>query len=450
MNVKIAAVLVAAVLVGGGGIGAYLLLNDNDDGEEPVLQGHLQVYGNANEDWTVDEKDVEYIEAIIAGTEDITEYADANRDGKIDEGDVEQIRRLASNEAEYVWIVDGAGETMKVGCKPERIYTFQVQNAELCAIMNVGGNVVAGGPPIEQYAGFLFPNDEKYREYFAYDWERMAELDLDLYLVFSPAQKEEPRSKLPGVDVVYLGLYEPIVSDFESSWGQGILKAGYIFGCKERAEKYLDFLLEIKDKITEKVSNIAEEDRVNVLVSGYGNYTKEESNVITVYLRSDTISQAVELAGGRNVASSLANYKNTYGTTVDVEWLAGQDIDWMTMHYNYYGWTGISGTDPKGGYTFKNDESEMNDFLNRVALKPLLSGIPDGQIVFLPQDFRNGCNGGILCAAYLAEAFYPDAFEDGFADRFMEEYLTEWMGLKDYNFSEYRDSMVAYGNRAPA
>jgi len=445
---KIITVLVVSILVIAGiGVVFYMFNNAGNNDRRALLSDSLEVYGNANDDWTIDNKDVEYVERIINGEVEESQFADANRDGKIDSKDIDQIKALANDTATEVWIVDGVGETMKVNCNPKRVHTFQTQNAEIAAIMQIGQYVVSAGPPIQYYADWFFPPGKKESiVYTQYDFEVMTELDLDLYLVFSPSQKKDPKTQLPNVDVVYLGLYEPVTDNLErSTYGQGILKAGYIFGCKDRAEGFLNFLLEIRDEIQKRTALIPESERVTVLTSSYGGYFKDiDAKTLTVYLKTDTTSQAAALAGAKNVAESLPTWGGTtYSQTVDLEWLSTVKVDWVTLHYNYYEWSG-SPTYPAGGFSIK-DPVEMYEALDDIATRPLLGDLNHDQIAFLPQEFRNGSTGGVMLAAYLAKAFYPEHFADFDPDVYMEEFITKWWGVKNYNFEEY-NAFIAYGN----
>ena len=53
-----------------------------------------QFFGDANEDGTIDIKDVTYVKLIIFGKKSPTELADANQDGRINVGDVIQIKLI--------------------------------------------------------------------------------------------------------------------------------------------------------------------------------------------------------------------------------------------------------------------------------------------------------------------------------------------------------------------
>ena len=457
MDKRIIAVLVVIVVIVAAA-GAYLVASggDDDDGgiDRELLTDALEVYGNANNDWTIDGSDADFVQSIVDGdskwNRSANPYADANNDDQITQADVDQINALANNTAETVWIVDGVGTIMEVGCQPERIYAFQIQNAELATIMGYGDKIVAAGPPIENYAEFFFPDNPNDVEYFSGDYERLSELNVDLYLVFSPTQIESPTEKLPNTDVVYLGLYYPEIADMESSaYAQGILKAGYIFGVKDRAEGYLDFLLDIRDEIYSYTKDISEADKPTVLVSQVSNsyFLSEDNHEIVAYTKNDTISQAVALAGGRNAAEGVANYdsEDSYSVRMDVEWLTEVDIDFVTIHFQRYAWTGIDQNMPEGGYT-ATDATGMYEMIDDIASRPLLD-VDRDNIIMLPQENRNGSHGGILAAMYLFKAFYPDLAPDFDPDAYMEEYVTQWLGNETYDYDEHRDAIIAWGDR---
>ena len=102
------------------------------------------------------------------------------------------------------------------------------------------------------------------------DYDMVSDMDLDILLTFSYSGAETKQEKLPGVDVIYLGMYRPNVEEpTKSEYFQGILKAGYIFGKVERAQDYMKWLLDIRNMIDEKTSKIAEADKPKVLMTNY-------------------------------------------------------------------------------------------------------------------------------------------------------------------------------------
>ena len=81
----------------------------------------LSVFGNANEDGTINMQDVTYTELIIMGHMDETELADAKYDGVIDILDVTQIARIILGQDNEMTVVDGASRTVTVKKPIERV-----------------------------------------------------------------------------------------------------------------------------------------------------------------------------------------------------------------------------------------------------------------------------------------------------------------------------------------
>jgi hypothetical protein len=73
---------------------------DRDD-ERPALG----VFGNANLDDRIDEKDIAYTQEVIAGRMTSNNLTDANYDGKIDEDDITQIEKIIRGEEEELTVV---------------------------------------------------------------------------------------------------------------------------------------------------------------------------------------------------------------------------------------------------------------------------------------------------------------------------------------------------------
>jgi len=102
----------------------------------------LGIFGNANMDDRIDEKDVAYLEGVIKGTNPATNLSDANYDGKIDGRDTDQIEKIIKGEEEELHILDGNGEPVTVHKPVERIVVEYLDNAELVAILNSSDKVV--------------------------------------------------------------------------------------------------------------------------------------------------------------------------------------------------------------------------------------------------------------------------------------------------------------------
>ena len=104
ISTKIIAIALAVIVVAGG-VTAVVIYNNNNSkdgyGDTDLqlasadIKPVLEVYGNVNEDITIDAKDIEVLnKAITDGKTADYKYADANHDGKVDADDVTYIQSI--------------------------------------------------------------------------------------------------------------------------------------------------------------------------------------------------------------------------------------------------------------------------------------------------------------------------------------------------------------------
>ncbi|MBO7410118.1 MAG: hypothetical protein J6T68_04260, partial [Candidatus Methanomethylophilaceae archaeon] len=96
-TVKLIAV-VAVVVVAAAGVGTFLVLKNNDKDKNYEIDAALEVYGNANGDYKIDNADKDVIQKIIDKEEGYTlekyPLADAYKDDTVDEKDIEQVDKI--------------------------------------------------------------------------------------------------------------------------------------------------------------------------------------------------------------------------------------------------------------------------------------------------------------------------------------------------------------------
>lgn len=403
----------------------------------------LEVFGNANGDELVDEKDLEFIRSIIEGRSNATAYSDANRDGKIDEEDLNQVKALIEGRASYIWMLDGNGEPVRVRLPVRRIGVEYLSNVELLLILGASDKIVAVDFAPYQLRKFYFPNraDEVVNmgNMHQPDYELLSKLDLDLLLTFSFDVKEK-REKLPGVDVVFLGLYWPDVTDVSRSrFIQGIMKAGYILGKVDRAREYVNWLIGLMDSIRGRLSEIPEEKRPLVLMTAMTEYLRDpEKKALRTYSSADTLSQMCILAGGRPIGMYHEKWlEKSYYFTVDLEWVLEKNPEFIFVHMVRYTY-GAQTLAPSYGYDEDSTES-LESAWKEVTSRPLLSdveAVKRGRVYLIAGDFRNNAMGGVLGAVYLANVLHPELFKDLNPREIHQEYVTKWMGI-DYDLRKH-------------
>jgi iron complex transport system substrate-binding protein len=104
-------------------LGVFGNANEDDTINMQDVTYTLGVFGNANEDDTINMQDVTYTELIILEYRDATELADAKYDGDIDILDMTQIALIILGREKEMTVVDGADRIVTVKKPIERIIT---------------------------------------------------------------------------------------------------------------------------------------------------------------------------------------------------------------------------------------------------------------------------------------------------------------------------------------
>ncbi|MFP4545539.1 MAG: ABC transporter substrate-binding protein [Methanomassiliicoccales archaeon] len=440
---SILAVVIVCALVVAGLAGLTLFPNNGDDGGElGDTRLSLEVYGNADMDEDIDEDDAQFIQDIIDGEENATEFADADRDGDIDGDDVDQVNAIVAGTATFIHLLDGNGDAIEVDLPIDDLGVEYLSNVELVRALGVEDKVAAVDAAPYMLRWFYFPElgDDLLNlgKMHAPDYEHILELDLDALLTFSPST-DEKKQNLPGVDVIFLGLYWPnVVTPEDSRFLQGVLKAGYLFDVVDRAENYVDWLLETVDSISSKTDGLQDSEKPDVFMSSMVDFFSDPSTTsMRTYTLKDPLSQMCLLAGGEPIAKDLPDWAGeSYSTAVDPEWVLEQDPDYAFIHMVRYTYSGIK-KDPAYGYATNDTESlqtTWDDIMSRQTISGL-SAVENEKLYMIAGDFRNNAMGSVLGAAYLANILHPDLFEDLDPQEIHQEYVSEWMGL-DYDLDQ--------------
>jgi len=102
----------------------------------------LGVFGNANEDDTINMQDVTYTELIILEYRDETELSDAKYDSKINMQDVTQIELVILGKEKEITILDSADKIVTLNKPLERIIVGSGNQAEGVMVLKAVDTVV--------------------------------------------------------------------------------------------------------------------------------------------------------------------------------------------------------------------------------------------------------------------------------------------------------------------
>jgi len=203
----------------------------------------LEIFGNANMDDTIDEKDIKYLESIINGSSHTTEFADVNLDGEINQNDKELMEKIIEDDEEEITIIDDLGKTVTIRRPIERIILLQHNMClyETLRALNVENKVIG----CTDYFVNLSSNWDSSYVYFPKlaeaenigsvsepDKEKVVSLKPDVILTDGLAPSIDLSNELLGVPVISMDVRMNTLE-------KNTKKYGYIFDEREKADEYI-------------------------------------------------------------------------------------------------------------------------------------------------------------------------------------------------------------------
>ena len=373
----------------------------------------LDIYGNANEDDTIDMRDLTYVKLIFFGKKPETELADAKYDGKINPLDFIQIKLIIVGKEKELTLIDSTssatypdGRIVTVHKPVERIIALSC--VEELRTLNAKDKIVG----ISEYTADeveFFPEISKLPTVgsgFYPDVEKIFSLSPDLVVTVGSqytswtAGLEE---KLAGTDVVLVRMdfYKP------HNMAEEIRKLGYIVDRREESDEFTYWHDGYMNTIYERVADLTDDEKPRVYneAGTYSTYTKYSGWT---------------MPGGINIAADISESEYT---SVDAEWVIDQNPDIIVKQV--WGVTGYTVDDPAGVRAIRDE------IMNR----PELSGVravTEGKVYCM--DMGTSCS--VVGHAYLATWFQPELFEDLDPKAIHQEYLTRFQGL-DYDLDKH-------------
>ena len=379
----------------------------------------LDIYGNANEDDTIDMRDFTYTARMILWLEDETTLADANYDGDVNVLDMTQIGLIILGRESKLTLVDDFDRTVTVNKPIEKIVSGNVNNAEAIQLLKAEDRVVAVDvfTPTQEV---LFPEFSELPavadHYFWTDYEKIFELDADIFVTLPMAMPGfddivdtlEPE----GIPVIALQFGPPLLAE-------NIRKLRYILNTEEEGEEFIAFYEDVINPIVEKTAEIPEADKPEVFYEYFMDY-------YTWGKDAPEYSMQIEMAGGVNIA------KDQPGAWIEVskEWVMDQNPDVIVSH---------PGITPGCSHGYEEDDpadlqAVWGAIMDRDELA-VVDAVTDERVYvshfawcFSPRY--------IVSVAYMAKWFHPELFSELDPNAIHQEYLTDFMRI-DYDLDEH-------------
>ena len=374
----------------------------------------LGVYGNANEDDTIDMGDVVYVKLAIFGKKPKTELCDAKYDGRINVLDVIQTKLIILGKEKEITVIDSADIIVTVKKPVERVVACWPRGIlELTRTVKLEKDRVVGVESWCQKGSYkiFFPEYQDKPVASRKDTESILKLDPDLVLVLSLSDPDPYRKKLESAGVTVFSAYGGVLG---ADAGEEAIKFGYLFDKKEEAEEFRDWYESITNSIKERVEKIPEEDKPKV----YYEYQYGTQK----YKTSSESGARIHLAGGKNI------FLDVQGgfIAVDPEEVVARNPDII-----------VKGCMDSGGYELDAGDTsyleEVRDEIMSRSELQIVTAVREKQVYILSGYLiyggpNAGCR-GFLQTAYMAKWFHPELFEDLDPQAIHQEYLERFQGL---------------------
>lgn len=371
----------------------------------------LKIFGNANMDQTIDEKDIAYVEDIISGKSQTTEFADANNDGKVDAQDIDQIQVLIDDNAKSITIKDSANRVVTVKLPINRFISADYRTTEpliaigaaekICAVdttfherMSEFG--LADRPEVAVHAGEV-------------NYELILKMQSDLVVVAASkaSTANDTSKKLKGCPVIAISptTRKSIIPDLRL--------LGYVLGERKGAEKLIGWINEHEDIVEDRVKDIPSSDYPKF-------YYESSSDQKLWYAYTPVGGSILDGCAADNIASSLGS-SSSY--QIEPEWLLTQNPDFMFLDMMQGAESGPGKTeeDMAALWMKLKDQRQFPGFLDIKAIKI-------NNFYIIDRDITSGPR-WVVGHAYFAKCMHPELFTDIHPDEWNLEYLKEFFGL---------------------
>ena len=372
----------------------------------------LGIYGNANEDDTIDMRDVTYTKLVIFGKKPETKLADAYFDDDIDVLDVVQIKLIILGRESELTLIDSADRTVTVKKPIERIVVFS-EALETMRSIKATDSVVG----VNKYVvadDIFFPEFGDYPSVgsiWSPDVEAALLLEPDLvflYATFSTSYCDDIQDKLEdadsGITVLRFDNYRP-----GDIYVDETKKMGYALSKVEETNEFLDFFQEYTNTIEEQVDALSEEDKKTVYLECWREWHTATNKA--------GWGQKLELAGGYNIfGDEIGNYID-----VDAEAVAFEEPEIIVRIEKKTG-----GYELDAGDTAVLEEAR-GEIRNRTGLEHV-PAVENGEVYVITNHVIGGTR-NFIGIGYMAKWFYPELFADLNPKAVHQEYLTRFQGL---------------------
>jgi iron complex transport system substrate-binding protein len=270
----------------------------------------LGIYGNANEDDTIDMRDTTYIKLVIFGKKPKTDLADANYDGKISMLDVGQTKLIILGKEKKLTLIDLADRTVTIDKPVERVVmTFNFEEPISVDGKDIFKKIVGWNrgywegrrPTIWKKYTTAFPEiddipDVGYPNKGTFSAEKVITLKPGIVIATTSVDLEHIETAVEqleqaGIPTIFMDYHTETIETHAKS----TLMLGYVFDKEERAQEIMDFYTEQIDKVYSRLDEVEGKPKLKVYIEW--NKWRTLGNTMD--------GKLVEKIGGINIAKEV-------------------------------------------------------------------------------------------------------------------------------------------------
>lgn len=424
MTMVVAVVVVVIVIAA-----AAMALTRGGGGGDPSesIASQLQIMGNANDDYTIDDKDMEIVDDIISGSKSFADYplADANDDGKVDEADKALLQDIIDRKEGIIMRVmclDTSGNNTVVEVEyPMRNVVTYATNMQLPVLYANGGQYIAGyftssysvaEGSINSSAKNL---EGSSREISDASWTLFTQLDAGLstgvgaFLTDYSAVAQITASRQADLDAagIPLIIYPSANAADEITT---VLTLGFLFGgeCESLAVEYAQASWDVVNSIESVVGGLSDSEKTTYISC---------TMWIHICEGDSTFNTTATDAGGNWYGNVNAGFGSTYagdGSTKmqSVEALSNyQDVD-VVINNRSMDW-GLTSEEMRNLIIDDCWEKDRDGYM----VKEYFAGLEENMY------FVNNILPGAVKLAYMAHILYGDDFSMEWADGVLQQFI---------------------------
>lgn len=426
-------IVVAAVVVIGG--------TGSKNSSSATIESQLQIRGNANGDYTIDSKDMDIVEDIIAGKKTLADYplADVNNDNKVNEADKKLLQDLIDRKegcTVYVICLDTAGNQTTMQCTyPLRNLVAHGSNIFEPALYAGGGEFFAGYfvntyPKAAQSMNSNAVNlGGSSRSISDAAWKNFTELDakvgIGALIADLSAVKQITTARQADLTAAGIPLIIYASADAEEEVTT-TLTLSFLFG-KEKEDigvKYAQESWDVINYVKDKTKGLANSEKCT-----YINFTMR----IFICQNDSTFNTTAATAGGVPYYTVNAEFKTTYAGSSSTKMAS---VEALSNYKDAGAYINNRSIDWISADKMKDTVIDCWEYDNSPGMtKDYFVGVED-KLVFV-----NNLLPGAVKVAYMAQAMYGDIFSEDWADGVMQDFID--LGLDPFK-GQSMDTIPAY------